>query len=70
MERAGFRVDQILDFNRISYPVWRISGRLLKRVTIGALQMKLFDQLVWLWRRIDARLPWPPASIIAIAVKL
>jgi hypothetical protein len=29
--------------------------------------MRLFDQLVWLWRRIDSRLPWEPASIIAIA---
>jgi glycosyltransferase involved in cell wall biosynthesis len=70
MERAGFRVEQILDFNRISHPLWYISGKLLKRTTVGAFQMKLFDQLVWLWRRIDARLPWPPTSIIAIAAKV
>jgi hypothetical protein len=29
----------------------------------------VFDRFVWLWRRIDRRLPWPPTSIIAIAVK-
>jgi glycosyltransferase involved in cell wall biosynthesis len=69
MEQAGFRVERILDFNRISRPGWYVSGKLLKRTTLGAMQMKLFDQLVWLWRRIDQRLPWPPTSIIAIAVK-
>ncbi len=69
MEQAGFRVERILDFNRISRPGWYVSGKVLKRTTLGAMQMKLFDQLVWLWRRIDRRLPWPPTSIIAIAVK-
>jgi glycosyltransferase involved in cell wall biosynthesis len=69
MEQAGFRVEKILDFNRISRPGWYVSGKILKRTTLGAMQMKLFDQLVWLWRRIDRHLPWPPTSIIAIAVK-
>jgi glycosyltransferase involved in cell wall biosynthesis len=69
LEQAGFRVERIIDFNRISRPGWYVSGKLLKRTTLGAMQMKLFDQLVWLWRRIDRHLPWPPTSIIAIAVK-
>jgi SAM-dependent methyltransferase len=70
MEGAGFRVDKILEFNRITRPGWYVSGRLLKRTTFSALQMKVFDQFVWLWRRVDERLPWPPASIIAIAAKV
>jgi glycosyltransferase involved in cell wall biosynthesis len=69
MEQAGFRVERILDFNRISRPAWYVSGKVLRRTTLGAAQMKIFDQLVWLWRRIDRHLPWPPTSIIAIAVK-
>jgi glycosyltransferase involved in cell wall biosynthesis len=69
MEQAGFRVERILDFNRISRPGWYVTGKWLKRTTLGAMQMKVFDQLVWLWRRIDQHLPWPPTSIIAIAVK-
>jgi hypothetical protein len=69
MESAGFRVETILEFNRISRPGWYVSGRILKRTTLGSTQMRLFDQLVWLWRRIDQRLPWPPTSIIAIGVK-
>jgi hypothetical protein len=69
MEQAGFRVERILDFNRIARPAWYVNGRLLKRKTIGRFQLRVFDSLVWLWRRIDRRLPWPPTSIIAIAVK-
>lgn len=69
MEQVGFRVERILDFNRISRPPWYVSGRILKRTTLGSGQMKMFDKFVWLWRRIDSHLPWPPTSIIAIAVK-
>ena len=66
MEQTGFRVERILEFNRISRPGWYVSGRILKRTTLGRVQLKVFDRLVWLWRRIDRRLPWPPTSIIAI----
>ncbi len=69
MEQAGFRVEKILNFNHISRPPWYVTGRILKRTTLGTGQMKLFDRLVWLWRLIDNRLPWPPTSIIAIAAK-
>jgi SAM-dependent methyltransferase len=69
MEQAGFRVERILDFNRISRPAWYLTGRLLKRKTVSRFQLYFFDRLVWLWRRIDRRLPWPPTSIIGIAVK-
>jgi len=70
MEGAGFQVDKILEFNRITRPGWYVSGKLLNRTTFSALQMKVFDRFVWLWRRVDERLPWPPASIIAIAAKV
>jgi SAM-dependent methyltransferase len=69
MEEAGFRVDRVIDFNRISRPAWRFSGQVLKRESLGYWQLKLFDRFVWLWRRIDGSLPWPPTSIIAVGVK-
>jgi hypothetical protein len=31
--------------------------------------LRLFDRLVWLWRPIDAWLPWPSLSIIAVCIK-
>jgi len=70
MEQTGFRVERMLNFNRISRPGWYLNGRLLKRTTLGAMQLTAFDHLVWLWRRIDPHLPWPPTSIIAVAVKV
>lgn len=68
-EKVGFRVEKILEFNRISRPGWYLTGRLFKRNTINAFQLRTFDRLVWLWRKIDHRLPWSPTSIIAIGVR-
>jgi SAM-dependent methyltransferase len=66
---AGFVVEDVLRFNRISLPGWYLNGRLLGRDTISAWQLKIFDQTVWLWRALDRWLPWPSTSIIAIARK-
>lgn len=67
LEQAGFTVERILDFNRISRPAWYISGKVLRRSRISRLQLRLFDWTVWLWRRLDPYIPWGPVSIIAIA---
>jgi SAM-dependent methyltransferase len=69
MEQAGFQVEQIIRFNRVSRPAWFVSGRILKRRSLEWNQMRLYDRFVWLWRRIDKLLPWRPTSIIAIARK-
>jgi hypothetical protein len=69
MEQSGFQVERILDFNRASRPGWYVNGKLLRRATISPFQLKLFDRLVWLWRRVDPLLPWPPTSIIAVGRK-
>jgi len=58
------------EFQSYFAPGWYVSGRILKRTTLGATQMALFDQARLVWRRIDQRLPWPPTSIIAIAASL
>jgi hypothetical protein len=41
----------------------------MKRTNLGRFQLKLFDSLVFVWRRIDHWLPWPPTSIIGIGVR-
>ena len=69
MEKAGFRVDKLIEFNRISRFPWWFSGRVVKRRTISPAQMRLFDVFVPVWRRIDSLLPWPGVSIIAVGVK-
>ncbi|MBZ5728221.1 MAG: glycosyltransferase [Acidobacteriia bacterium] len=69
MAEAGFAVDAMLRFNRISRPGWWLNGTILKRRTISRFQLKNFDRMVWLFRRIDAHLPWSPTSIIAVGRK-
>jgi SAM-dependent methyltransferase len=68
MTAAGFQVQQILSFNRATWPGWYLNSRLLRRRTLSHTQLWLFDALVPLWRRIDSRLPWPATSLIAIGV--
>jgi glycosyltransferase involved in cell wall biosynthesis len=69
MESAGFEVEQIIEFNRVSRPGWFIAGRVLKRSTLSRFQLRIFNKLVGLWRKIDEMLPWGGVSIIAIARK-
>jgi len=64
---AGYEVEDVLNFNRVSMPGWRVTGQFLKARTLSRTGMKAFDRLVWLWRLIDNALPWGPTSIIAIA---
>jgi 2-polyprenyl-3-methyl-5-hydroxy-6-metoxy-1,4-benzoquinol methylase len=68
-DAAGFDVENVIDFNRISAPGWRFNGQVLKAQTVPIGALKMFDRLVWLWRRIDAHLPWQPMSIILIATR-
>jgi SAM-dependent methyltransferase len=69
MQRAGFQVETILRFNRISRPAWWFNGRVLKRRQISRFQLRNFNRMVWLWRKIDELIPWAPTSIIAIGRK-
>ena len=69
MERAGFAVEQLVQFNRVSRPGWWFTGKVLKRQTLARFPLKVFNSLVWLWRKIDGRLPWPSVSLIAVARK-
>jgi SAM-dependent methyltransferase len=69
MEQSGFDVRAILEFNRLTRPGWILNARILERESFSRVQLWAFDHLVWLWRRIDAWLPWGPVSIIAIGVK-
>lgn len=66
MGAAGFRIEQMIMFNRITWPGWYLNSRILRRRTVGRLQLRLFDFLVPIWRRIDSHLPWPATSLIAI----
>jgi len=65
-ERAGFRVEKVLKFNRIGAPGWWWNGRVLKKSTFGFWQIKLLNTLLPVVRPIDRFLPFPHLSWIAI----
>jgi glycosyltransferase involved in cell wall biosynthesis len=69
LERAGFVVEKVIGFNRISWPAWYAAGKLLRRSRLSRGLLRIFDASVFLWRRIDRMLPLPPISLIAIARK-
>jgi glycosyltransferase involved in cell wall biosynthesis len=69
MEAAGFEVERVLQFNRVTRPGWFLNGRVLKRRHFGRFQLWWFDRLVWVWRRIDGVMPWGAVSIIGVGRK-
>ncbi|MBV8569538.1 MAG: glycosyltransferase [Acidobacteriaceae bacterium] len=68
MSAAGFQIAELTPFNRVTWPGWYLNSRLLRRRRLSRLQLRLFDLLVPLWRRIDDRLPWPATSLIAVGI--
>jgi glycosyltransferase involved in cell wall biosynthesis len=69
LERAGFHVERIFDFNRFSVPGWWFSGKVLRRKTFSRVQLKVLQMTMPVLRRLDSLLPWGGLSLIAIATK-
>jgi glycosyltransferase involved in cell wall biosynthesis len=67
--KAGFLIERQFHFNRIGVLGWFFNGTLLRRRQMARFQLKFYDSLVWLWRRIDWLLPLPGLSLVAIARK-
>ncbi|MBZ5696720.1 MAG: glycosyltransferase [Acidobacteriia bacterium] len=68
-QRAGFRVEQVLKFNRPGVAAWWLNGRILRRRTFGLGQIRMLNLLTPIFRLVDSWLPLPPLSIIAILRK-
>ena len=67
---AGFRIEKIFDFNRLSVPVWWTIGKILRREKFSRVQLKLFDIAIPIIKRLDRLLPWGGVSLVAIASKV
>jgi glycosyltransferase involved in cell wall biosynthesis len=67
---GGFKVVRIIEIDRLGSLGWWLNGRVLRRRTLGLGQLKLFDALVPLLRRVDSWLPLPALSLIAVLEKL
>ncbi len=69
LTNAGFRVEEVKDFNRFSVPGWWLNGKLLRRKKFSRMQLKAIDTLLPVLRRLDDLWPWGGLSIIGIGVK-
>jgi glycosyltransferase involved in cell wall biosynthesis len=68
-QRAGFRVEKVLKFNRPGVVAWWLNGRVLHRRTFGLAQVRILNLLTPIFRLLDSWLPLPPLSLIAILRK-
>ncbi|HXA49114.1 MAG TPA: bifunctional glycosyltransferase/class I SAM-dependent methyltransferase [Candidatus Acidoferrum sp.] len=66
MEEAGFQVERVFEFNQVTRPGWWLNGRILKRRSFGRMQLRVFDALVPVWRRLDGMFPWRGVSVIGV----
>lgn len=68
--KAGFRVEKMLDFNRVSVPGWWFNGKMLRRTKFSRVQLKLLDLAMPFLSRIDRLWPWNGLSVIGVGVKV
>jgi glycosyltransferase involved in cell wall biosynthesis len=66
LDNAGLKVLHIAPFNRASTPSWWFNSRILRRKSLGRIQLKIFDTLVPILRRCDRFLPLPGLGYIAV----
>jgi glycosyltransferase involved in cell wall biosynthesis/protein-L-isoaspartate O-methyltransferase len=69
LQKQGLDLARVYHLNKVGALAWRLYGGLLHRKSINKVTLKLFDKTVWLWRRVDALLPWRGLSLVAIARK-
>jgi SAM-dependent methyltransferase len=66
---AGFRVKQLVHFNRVGRPAWWLNGTLLKRRKFGLGQIIMLNLLTPIFRLVDGALPFDALSLIAVMEK-
>jgi glycosyltransferase involved in cell wall biosynthesis len=67
--RAEFKLERMLEFNRVGVIAWWLNGRVLRRRIFGVWQIKALNLLTPVFRMIDKVLPLPPLSLIAVIKK-
>jgi len=66
---SGFKVSSIIKFNRMGSAAWYLNGKILRRHNFGRLQIWALNVFTPLFRAMEAILPFPPLSLIAVLEK-
>ncbi|HET9228106.1 MAG TPA: glycosyltransferase, partial [Thermoanaerobaculia bacterium] len=69
LEEAGFRLDEFRDFNHFAVPGWYFNGKILKRRHFSRSQLKIFNMMVPVLKRLDPLVPGKGLGIIAVATR-
>ncbi len=69
LESHGLSIENISTFNKAGTPPWWAYSKLFGSRNINKPVLKIFDETVWFWSRIDGLLPWPGLSLIVVARK-
>jgi 2-polyprenyl-3-methyl-5-hydroxy-6-metoxy-1,4-benzoquinol methylase len=67
LAESGFALESMHDFNRFGVPGWILNGKLLGRRRFSRFQLKVYNLLVPILKRLDRAVPWPGLGIIAVA---
>jgi glycosyltransferase involved in cell wall biosynthesis len=70
LREAGFEVNLFRDFNHFAVTGWYVNGKILKKRTFSRVQLKAFNMLVPVLRRVDSLVPGRGLGIIAVATRL
>ena len=69
LDRAGFTVETLSDFNRFGVLGWWWNGLVCKRRDFGRVQLKIFNSIVPLLRHLDRFFPWSGLGLLVVARK-
>ncbi|MCC6747305.1 MAG: glycosyltransferase [Deltaproteobacteria bacterium] len=66
---AGFEIEQVFDYNKVSVLGWLYNGRVWRRKHFPRIQLKALNMIAPVVRHVDNRLPWHGLSVVAVARK-
>ncbi len=69
LRETGFELQLFRDFNHFAIPGWWLNGKILKKRSFSRVQLKIFNMLVPILRRIDPLIPGRGLGIIAVATR-
>ena len=69
LRAEGFEVEKAFSMNKPGVLGWWLNGKVLRKKTLGKLQMKVFNTLVPVFKLVDPLLPWTGLSLVVVARK-
>jgi glycosyltransferase involved in cell wall biosynthesis len=70
LRSTGFEIEHFRDFNHFAIPGWWLNGKVMKRRDFSRVQLKIFNMLVPVIRRLDHLAPGKGLGLIAVARKV